>query len=84
VLNNVRKKREKIPQKNIKKKFSTEEKSKIMYWGDIGIKSKEIAAKLGHRDRAVRIHLSVLKKLPPPKRPDLDVPARHPRPRTRG
>jgi transposase len=47
------------------KQFSTEEKSKIMCWGEIGIKSKEIAARLGRRERAVWIHLSVLKKLPP-------------------
>jgi hypothetical protein len=47
------------------KQFSTEEKSKVMYWGEIGIKSKEIAARLARRERAVRIHFSVLKKLPP-------------------
>jgi hypothetical protein len=47
------------------KQFSTEEKSKIMCWGEIRIKSKEIAARLGPRERAVWIHLSVLKKLPP-------------------
>jgi len=44
-----------------------------MCWGEIGIKSKEIAARLGRSERAVRIHLSVLEKLlpnaslPPPK-----------------
>ncbi len=48
-----------------RKQFSTEEKSKIMCWGEIGIKSKEIAARLGRRKRAFWIHLSVLKKLPP-------------------
>jgi hypothetical protein len=47
------------------KQFSTEEKSKIMCWGGFGINSKEIAAKLGRRERAVWNHLSVLKKLPP-------------------
>jgi hypothetical protein len=47
------------------KQFSTEEKSKIKCWGEIGIKSKEIAARLGRRERVVWIHLSVLKKLPP-------------------
>ncbi len=47
------------------KQFSTEEKSKIMCWGEIGINSKEIAARMGRRERAVRNHLSVLKKLPP-------------------
>ena len=36
-----------------------------MCWGEIGIKSKEIAARLGRRERAVWIHLSVLKKLLP-------------------
>ncbi len=30
-----------------RKQFSTEEKSKVMCWGEIGIKSKEIAARLG-------------------------------------
>ena len=55
------------------KHFSTEEKSKIMCWGDIEIKNKEIAARLGRRERAVWMHFSVLKKLlpnaspPPPK-----------------
>jgi hypothetical protein len=54
------------------KQFSTEEKSKIMCWGEIRINRKEIAARLGRRERAVRNHLSVLKKLlpnalPPPK-----------------
>jgi hypothetical protein len=34
-------------------------------WGEIRIKSKEIVARLGRRERAVWIHLSVLKKLPP-------------------
>jgi hypothetical protein len=48
-----------------KRKFSTEEKSKVMCWGEIGIKSKEIAARPGRRERAFWIHLSVLKKLPP-------------------
>jgi hypothetical protein len=48
-----------------RKQFSTEEKSKVMCWGGIGIKSKEIAARLGRRERAFWIHLSVLKKLPP-------------------
>jgi transposase len=44
-----------------------------MCWGGIGINSKEIAARLGRRERAVRNHLSVLEKLqpnaspPPPK-----------------
>ncbi len=47
------------------KQFLTEDKSKIMCWGEIRIKSKEIAARLGRRERAVWIHLSVLKKLPP-------------------
>ena len=47
------------------KQFSTEEKSKIMCWGEIGKNSKEIAARMGRRERAVRNHLSVLKKLPP-------------------
>jgi hypothetical protein len=42
------------------KQYSTEEKSKIMCWGDIGIKIKEIAARLGRRERALWIHLSVL------------------------
>jgi hypothetical protein len=49
------------------KQFLSEEKSKIMCWGEIGIKSKEIAARQGRRERVVWIHLSVLKKLPPPK-----------------
>ena len=48
-----------------RKQFSTEEKSKVMCWGEMEIKSKEIAARLGHRERAFWIHLSVLKKLPP-------------------
>ncbi len=48
-----------------RKQFSTEEKSKVMCWGEIRIKSKEIAARLGRRERADWIHLSVLKKLPP-------------------
>jgi hypothetical protein len=48
-----------------RKQFSTEEKSKVMCWGENGIKSKEIAARLGRRERAFWIHLSVLKKLPP-------------------
>jgi hypothetical protein len=43
------------------KQFSTEEKSKIMCWGEIRIKNKEIVARLGPRERAVWIHLSVLK-----------------------
>ena len=44
-----------------------------MCCGEIRIKSKEIAARLGRSERAVRIHLSVLEKLlpnaslPPPK-----------------
>jgi hypothetical protein len=33
--------------------------------GEIRIKSKEIAARLGRRERAVWIHFSVFKKLPP-------------------
>jgi len=48
-----------------RKQFSTEEKSKVMCWGEIGIKSKEIGARPGRRERAFWIHLSVLKKLPP-------------------
>ncbi len=36
-----------------------------MCWGEIGIKSKEIGARPGRRERAFWIHLSVLKKLPP-------------------
>ncbi len=36
-----------------------------MCWGEIGIKSKEIGARPGGRERAFWIHLSVLKKLPP-------------------
>jgi hypothetical protein len=36
-----------------------------MCWGEIRIKNKEIVARLGPRERAVWIHLSVLKKLPP-------------------
>ncbi len=47
------------------KQFSTEEKSKIMCWGEIGIKSKEIAARLGCRERAIWMHFIVLMKLPP-------------------
>ncbi|MFN9910615.1 MAG: hypothetical protein ACK56F_31650 [bacterium] len=47
------------------KHFSTKEKSKIMCWGEIGIKNKEIAARLGCRERAFWMHFSVLKKLPP-------------------
>jgi hypothetical protein len=39
------------------KQFSTEENSKIMCWGEIGIKSKEIAARQGHSERKVWIHL---------------------------
>jgi hypothetical protein len=48
-----------------RKQFSTEEKSKVMCWGEIRIKSIEIAARLGRRERAFWIHFSVLKKLPP-------------------
>ena len=51
-----------IGKKNL---FSTEEKSKVMCWGEIGIKSIEIEARPGRRERAFWIHLSVLKKLPP-------------------
>jgi hypothetical protein len=36
-----------------------------MCWGEIEIKNKEIAARLGRRERAVWMHFSVLKKLPP-------------------
>ena len=53
-----------------RKQFSTEEKSKVMCWGKIGIKSKEIAARLGRTERAFWIHLSVLKKLPPDPGPE--------------
>jgi hypothetical protein len=48
-----------------RKQSSTEEKSKVMCWGEIGIKSREIGARPGRRERAFWIHLSVLKKLPP-------------------
>ncbi len=36
-----------------------------MCWGGIRIKNKEIVARLGPRERADWIHLSVLKQLPP-------------------
>ncbi len=58
-------KKEDFIAKGKRKQFSTEEKSKVMCWGEIGIKSKEIAARLGRREKAFWIHLSVLKKLPP-------------------
>jgi hypothetical protein len=36
-----------------------------MCWVEIGMKTKEITARLGRSKRAVRIHLSMLKKLQP-------------------
>jgi hypothetical protein len=54
-----------------RKQFSTEEKSKVMCWEENRIRSKEIAARLGIRERAFWIHLSVLKKLLPDASPPL-------------
>jgi DNA-binding NarL/FixJ family response regulator len=55
------------------KQLSLEEKNKIMCWAAEGVKTKQIATRLGCSERAIRMHLSVLKSLlpnatpPPPK-----------------
>jgi transposase len=47
-----------------KKDISPEEKAKIIAWLQVGIKSTEIAARLGRAASAIRKHIAVLKTLP--------------------
>jgi hypothetical protein len=47
------------------KQLSLEEKTKIMCWAAEGVKTKHITTRLGRSERAIRMHLSVLKSLLP-------------------
>jgi hypothetical protein len=48
-----------------KKDISLEEKEKFMTWVQEGVKTMEIAVRLGHAPSAVRKYIAVLKALPP-------------------
>ncbi len=47
------------------KRFSLEELTSIKCWLQFGVKTKEIAARLGRSERGVRRQVSRLKSLPP-------------------
>jgi hypothetical protein len=54
-----------------KRDISIEEKIKIGCWADEGVKTAEIAARLGRHPAAIRKHIAILKKMPknPPPTP---------------
>ncbi len=47
-----------------KKDISPEKKAKVIAWLQEGMKTTEIAARLGHAPTAIRKHIAVLKTLP--------------------